>query len=136
MEYTVKSRKSERCLECGHSIKYGRTDKKFCSDACKNHWHNRQRKEFLKVHSKVLHVLDKNYGILDLCVRQGKSSMDLGDAIQWGFNPEYITGLRKYRMRMECRCFDIKYYRSENKLYGIEKVPFIDESPEAVNPEK
>ena len=59
------------------------------------------------------------------------TTIDLGDAIQWGFNPEYITGLRKYRMRMECRCFDIKYYRSENKLYGIEKVPFIDEFPEA-----
>ena len=128
MEYTLKSKKSGCCLECGHSIQYGRSDKKFCSDSCKNSWHNRQRKEFLKVHSKVLHVLDKNYSILEHCLLKGKTSLDLGDAVQWGFNPEYITGLRSYRMRMEFRCFDIKYLRSDNKIYNIEKVPFISDS--------
>ena len=30
------------CLECGDIIEYGhgRTDRKFCSDGCKNRWQN------------------------------------------------------------------------------------------------
>ena len=48
--------------------------------------------------------------------------MDLSEAIEWGFNPEYVTGIRRSRMRLELRCFDIRYQRSETRLYNIEKV--------------
>ena len=122
MEYKGKGRVREHCLECGHTISYGRTDKKFCCDDCKNKYHNRTAKEFLRIHSKTIHILDKNYRILNQCLSKGQTSMDLGDAIQWGFNPEYVTGLRRNKIRWENRCFDIKYLRSDNKIYRIEKV--------------
>ena len=127
MKYDVKDRKREKCLECGHPIVYGRIDKKFCSDSCKNRYHNRESSQFLRVHSKVIHTLDKNYRILTHCIDKGIVSIDLRDLIQWGFNPEYVTGVHKARMKTENRCFDIKYLRSDNRIYNIEKVCFNPE---------
>ena len=120
----VKNRKREKCLECGDPIQYGRIDKKFCSDRCKNKWHNRESGKFLKIHSKVVHTLDKNYKILSHCIEKGLTSIDLRDMIQWGFNPEFVTGVHKARMKLENRCYDIKYLRSDNRIYHLERVPF------------
>ena len=120
--YKEKNRKRERCLECGETIHYGRTDKKFCNDRCKNRWHNRENGNYLKIHSKTVRILDKNYKILQHCLETGRTSAEIGDLIQWGFNPEYVTGIRRGRLRMENRCFDIKYYRSETKIFNLEKV--------------
>ena len=120
MEYKINSTK--RCLECGDPIQYGRSDKKFCCEACKNRWHNLRAREFLKVHSKTIHALDKNYKILNDFISRGLTSVEIGDAIQWGFNPDVMTSMRKTRLRTEIRCYDIKYYRSDTRIYNIERV--------------
>lgn len=127
MDYKNKQTARRGCLECGEPIRHGRADKKFCSDACKNRYHNHQMNVFLKIHSKVIHALDKNHKILAHCLSHGLNSIDLGEAIEWGFNPEYVTGTRRSRMRQELRCFDIRYQRSETRLFNIEK---IEETPE------
>lgn len=130
MSYVVKNRKREKCLECGQPIQYGRIDKKFCSDTCKNRYHNRESSQFLKIHSKVIHSLDKNYKILNHCIEKGLTSVDLRDIIQWGFNPEYVTGVHKARMKLENRCYDIKYQRSDNRIYNLERVCFpLEDNP-------
>ena len=35
----------ETCLECGEKI-IGRSDKKFCNDACRNSYNNKQNKVY------------------------------------------------------------------------------------------
>ena len=124
MEYSLEKTHRRECLECGTMIHYGRSDKKFCSDACKNKYHNRESKRFLQVHSKVIHILDKNYRILSHCLSKGLTAVDLGDIIQWGFNPDYVTGIRRTRMRLENRCYDIKDLRTDSRLFNIERIPF------------
>ena len=111
-----------QCLECGKDIEYGRADKKFCCDSCKNRWHNRKKSYLMRLQSKVIHGLDKNYRILDELVKKEKSWAPIGDLVQWGFNPEYVTGVTRNRMRIEYRCYDIKYCRSESRIYNICKV--------------
>lgn len=111
-----------RCLECGHEITYGRTDKKFCCEECKNKYHNRTSKEYIRIHSKTIRALDKNYGILLDLIRKGYDSAELGDLIQWGFSPNYVTGVRCLRRKTEHRCYNIKYYYTESRIYGIQKV--------------
>ena len=122
MEYKIKQKARRECLACGAPIRYGRSDKKFCSDTCKNRYHNQQMNQFLKIHSKVMRALDRNHKILSHCLSHGLSSIDLNEAIEWGFNPEYVTGLRRSRMRQELHCFDIRYLRSDTRLYNIEKI--------------
>ena len=122
MDNTGKKRKRSDCLECGEPIRYGRTDKKFCSEECKNRYHNQLANNYLKLHSKIMHTLDKNHRILAHCLANGLSSVSLGDAIQWGFNPDFVTGVDRNRLRPEYRCFDIKYLRSETTLYHISKI--------------
>ena len=131
MEYKIKQKARRECLSCGGPIRYGCTDKKFCSDACKNRYHNQQMNQFLKIHSKVVHALDRNHKILSHCLSHGLNSIDLNEAIEWGFNPEYVTGLRRSRMRQEFRCFDIRYQRSETRLYKIEK---LEDTPDDLKP--
>ena len=123
MEYKIKQKARRECLSCGGPIRYGRTDKKFCSDACKNRYHNQQMNQFLKIHSKIVHALDRNHKILSHCLSHGLNSIDLNEAIEWGFNPEYVTGLRRSRMRQEFRCFDIQYVDTPSRLTGIALVP-------------
>ena len=129
MSYQIVSGKKTKCLECGTPIQYGRSDKKFCCDYCKNRWHNERNKDYVRIRSKVTHALDKNYRILTLLLGNGKTSAPMSDLQQWGFSPEYVTGMNKGRMRTEYRCFDIRYNRSENKIYNICRVP---DSPSVV----
>ena len=122
MEYQVKKTRRSTCLECGQPLHYGRTDKKFCSDSCKNRYHNQQTNQYLKLHSKIIHALDKNHRILSHCISNGLTSVSLGDAIQWGFNPDFVTGVDRSRLRTEYRCFDIKYLKSDSHLYNIRQL--------------
>lgn len=119
MEYKETKRRRSECLECGQPIHYGRTDKKFCSETCKNKYHNEQTNQYLKMHSKIIHILDKNHRILAHCLSNGLTSVSLGDAIQWGFNPDFVTGVDRARLRTEYRCFDIIYLKSDTLLYNI-----------------
>lgn len=126
MEYKDFVKETGKCLECGTEITYGRTDKKFCSDVCKNKYHNRRHGEYIRTHAKVINALDKNHEILKQMLQTGITSAKIGDMVQWGFNPEYVTNARKIRHKMEYRCFDIRYFQSENKIYKIEAVKPID----------
>lgn len=122
MVYKTKTRERQECLECGHTIQYGRSDKKFCSESCKNRYHNRKGYDFLKVHSKTIRILDNNYKILDHCLDRGLTSIGLSQAVQWGFNPEYVTGFCKNKIKLESRCYDIRYNRSETRIYRIARI--------------
>lgn len=109
------------CIECGHAIEYGRQDKKFCSVDCKNRYNNKKNCDVRSIHSRIRGILDKNYKVLDKLVKLNVTAMDLGDIVQWGFNPEYATSFRKVRRHNEYRCFEIKYYISATRIYNIER---------------
>lgn len=119
MEY-VNEEKRPHCLECGHEL-YGRPDRKFCSSVCKNHWHNRKNHSARAFRVKILNALEKNYSILEKLLRLNMHSMDNSDLVQLGFKPEYFTSFRKVGIHSECRCFDIRYYRSTTKIWRIER---------------
>lgn len=55
---------SKVCLECGDSFK-GRTDKKFCSDLCRNGFNNRVKASTSNYYRVVNSTLRKNYKILE-----------------------------------------------------------------------
>lgn len=110
------------CLECGKEIVYGRADKKFCSESCKNKYHNNMHKYSRNMHFKVLNGIEKNYDILSKLFRSHVLSIDIGDLIALGFKIEYSTGYRKFNRHDEYRCFEFKYYITKNRLFGLQKV--------------
>ena len=55
---------SKQCPECGEKI-IGRTDKKFCSDGCRNTYNNRMNKDQKNLMRNINNRLRKNWRILE-----------------------------------------------------------------------
>lgn len=110
------------CLECGDPILYGRSDRKFCSDSCKNRYHNRKSHYLRSLQLRIIGTLEKNYGILSGLIGSGVTSISLGDLAQLGYNMEYITSHHRMGRHNEYRCFDIKYFCTPTRIFGLERV--------------
>jgi len=123
--------KPVHCLECGQEIEYYRKGKIFCDDLCRSRYHNRSKNWRRHYHSKVIGILERNCSILESLLEKNISSVELGDLTLWGYNIEYATSVRRCKNHLEYRCFEFKFYRSENKIYGLEKVTPVKDIKEA-----
>ena len=81
----------KRCLECG-DVLHGRTDKKFCSDACRNTYNNRLNSDASNTVRNINNILRKNRRILqDLNKQSGKTMVSKDILLSNGFNFTYFT---------------------------------------------
>mgnify|MGYP002518173252 FL=1 len=110
------------CLECGHKIKYGRSDKKFCCDTCRSRYNNSQVRAGRAYKRRVMKAIAGNYDILDRLHRAGVKSIDLFELVNLGFVLDAVTSHRKVRHRDEYACFDIKYIMTPTRISGITKI--------------
>lgn len=91
----VKSQKSKmekQCLECNEKI-VGRTDKKFCSDACRNAYNNRVNKDSKNLIRNTNNRLRKNYRILETLNPEQKTKTSRSKLVEMGFNFNYFTSI-------------------------------------------
>ena len=95
----------ETCLECG-AIFYGRSNRKFCCDACKNKYHNRHFQDIRNRKLRVKSVLEKNYKILSGLLHENRLSVDFAELSLLGYNPE---------------CYDIMFMISAERIYNIHR---------------
>ena len=116
-----------RCLECGDPLPYGRTDRKYCSDRCRNRYHNREHLQWRRRYSWLTGILENNYGILNRLVRMGVTSIAKTDLAQLGYNAEFLTSCRKIGRRMVCHCFDIRFEETPSKFQNLSLDPFSGE---------
>ena len=123
MEYGKrKEKEGMKCLECGSVISYGRTDKKFCCDKCKNSHHNNLAKSSRHIKRRVLSILDRNYEVLNDLVKAGIDAMWLSDLLALGFNPYFATSFIHRQSRYEYSCFDIHYIMTPRRVSSISKI--------------
>ncbi len=123
MDYEKKNeRHISICLECGDKIRYGRTDKKFCCEDCKNKHHNKLAKAGRVLKNKILGSINKNYEILDDLVRRGVDSIGLAEMMAIGFAPGIMTSYRKTGKHDEYTCYDIRYIMTKTRIYSISKI--------------
>ena len=123
MKYAKREKKMPVCLECGDKIKYGRTDKKFCCEECKNRHNNKMAKFSRANRRKVMAMLARNYAILEQMIKSGIKSAEVTDLISEGFVPDCVTGYHKNRFKSdEYSCFDIKYKMTDSRVYSISKI--------------
>ena len=118
----MKERQLPVCLECGDTIRYGRTDKKFCCDDCRNRHYNTKLKLGRTYRRRVLSMLDRNYELLDEVIRTGRTSADFTHLMTLGFNPDVVTFCHHSRRRDVYACFDITYKMSGDRIYSISKI--------------
>lgn len=111
-----------RCLECGDVIRYGRPDRKFCCDSCKNRYNNRRTRSSRVMKLRVINSLEKNHMILSHLLKMGIDSIEITSLKQLGFSFDYMTSYRKYRGHAEIWCFDIRMVVTETKVKSIERV--------------
>ena len=110
------------CLECGDRIRYGRTDKKFCSDECKAKHHNDMAKAGRALRHKVIALIDRNHDILDDVLKSGEDAASLVDLMTMGFVPGVSTSYRRFGKHDVYTCYDIKYIMTRTRLYSIMKI--------------
>ena len=84
------------CLECGDKI-IGRSDKKFCSDACRNAFNNKQNKTTTNLMRNINNKLRKNYRILSENNTDGKTKLTRSKMEAAGFDFDYITQIITYK---------------------------------------
>lgn len=115
--------KDGSCMNCGKTIDYGsRSDKKFCSSECKNNYHNHQRLVLGRCRIRVLKTIESNYRLLERCLMDGITKIDLSDAEVMGFNPHFVSLQRKVGSHMEFCCFDIGFRVSETRIFDIHRI--------------
>lgn len=114
--------KKRLCLNCGAPL-YGRPDKLFCCDRCKDTWHNARRGLVRRSRTSVLGILEHNYSILYCFLNAEASIWPLSLAESLGFKKDYFTRLASYaRRETVCECFNIRYRVSKTKIWGIETI--------------
>lgn len=85
-----------KCLECGDKI-IGRSDKKFCSDGCRNAYNNRLNKDHSNLMRNTNNKLRKNHRILcDLNVND-KTKTTRERLMTAGFDFDYVTQTITYK---------------------------------------
>ena len=110
------------CLECGDEIRYGRSDKKFCCDACKNRYHNRQAHDSRQFRQMVHSILDRNYLILDSLRRTTLKNIPLSDLERMGFRLDFFTSCGLPSKRESYMCYDIRYHVTDGVVTSITRI--------------
>lgn len=80
----------ENCINCGQRL-FGRKDKKFCNDYCRNTFNNRLNKENVEVIRITNNRLKKNHKILKNLVEKNKNSVTRTELELLGFDINLVT---------------------------------------------
>ncbi|RLD43947.1 MAG: hypothetical protein DRI86_08740 [Bacteroidetes bacterium] len=86
---------ARKCLECNTEI-FGRIDKKFCSDQCRNTYNNRTQAHQNKYIRKVNYTLRKNRRIMEafvLTTDKNVKRVKKSDMLDKGFNFDFYTNI-------------------------------------------
>ncbi|WP_412850723.1 hypothetical protein ACL0VS_00495 [Chryseobacterium sp. PMSZPI] len=109
------------CLECGEKI-IGRSDKKFCNDACRNAYNNKQNKDSSNLMRNINNKLRKNYRILVEVNIDGKTKIARSKLDSLGFDFDYFTNLKVYKNGSEYKfIYDYGYKLLEDDFVLIVK---------------
>lgn len=111
----------KECLECGEKIK-GRTDKKFCSDHCRNSYHNKANKDSKNLIRNINNSLRRNHRILEELNPRGKTTVTRSKLLRNGFDFELFTSLYVTKTGNEYRyVYDQGYLKLEDQSYLLVK---------------
>lgn len=112
---------NKTCPECGDKI-IGRSDKRFCSDACRNAHNNSLNKDGKNLVRNINNRIRKNYRILEALNEKEKTKVKKETLLKHGFNFKFFTG--QYITKTGSVYFyvyDQGYLALDNDLYLLVK---------------
>ncbi|MEX2380147.1 MAG: hypothetical protein WD530_05355 [Vicingaceae bacterium] len=117
----------KKCAECGEKL-FGRKDKKFCSDQCRNTHNNRLNSDEGNYMRNVNNILRKNRRILASYAPKGKGKANRETLLKDGFNFTYYTNTYTTKdNRTYYYCYDYAYLDIDNNWYAIvEKKDWVE----------
>ncbi len=106
----------KNCLECGERI-FGRSDKRYCSDICRNAYHNKMYSDRNKIMRNVNNALRRNRQILEnLITDMHVPVVNKLVLEELGFKFEYITHAGKHKKGKQYQfCYDLGYVVMEDE---------------------
>jgi hypothetical protein len=114
----------KNCLECGDKI-LGRSDKKFCGDACRNAHNNKLNADANSLVRNINNALRKNRRVLEVLLtgnNEGKAIVPLKKLSAKGFNFEYFTSIYTTKTGSQYRfCYEFGYLKLEDEMYMVVK---------------
>lgn len=109
----------KECLECS-VVFYGRSDKKFCGDLCRNVYNNRLKCEENQVISQINQILRKNRKILVELLDGKKYVVFRKDRlVSKGFSFTYFTNTFSTSQATYFYCYDLGYLYEDNDMIRI-----------------
>ena len=114
------------CLECKTEL-VGRSDKKFCSDACRIAYHNRVKTVHLRTIKEVNAILKSNFQILEQTLKSGKTKVTKEQLSKSGLNFTYHTNIYTTgKGRIYYYCYDYGYcFLDDNVVLVVKKESYI-----------
>lgn len=109
----------KKCLDCGITIR-GRTDKKFCSDQCRNSYNNRLNRDSNNYVRNVHGVLRKNRRILGDLYDEGRLRIHKDALFAMGYNFSFFTHMVETTDGHEYHyCFEYGYRDDGNDFVEL-----------------
>ena len=118
---------NRKCPECGFDL-IGRSDKKFCSDQCRNTFNNRAKKDSNNYVRQINATLRKNRRILEELNPNGKSKTNKNTLIHKGFNFDYYTNTYSTKAgKTYYFCYEYGYLPLEDNYFAlVKKQEYVD----------
>jgi hypothetical protein len=105
---------SKKCMICKEPI-FGRIDKQFCSDNCRNRYHNSLKSIESMYLRRVNYILRRNRRILLESFHKGQDVVFYQHLLNKGFNYSYITNYQINESGCTSYyCYDIGYTYHSN----------------------
>jgi len=108
------------CLECSELL-HGRSDKKFCSDACRNAYNNKIKSTGDNLYvRKINGILKRNRNIMVGLNPEGKVKLHKSKLVKNGFDFGYYTNTYTTKAgTVYFFCYDQGYLPLDNDFYML-----------------
>lgn len=97
------------CLECNTHLRYGRKDRKFCSQECRSSYHNKNnaiRNKDKKIHDNIM---KKNYKIISSFYKGENIIIQKSSFDELGFQFNYFTTVYRSNKNIYYFIYDIGF---------------------------
>lgn len=112
---------AKTCIECGTQI-FGRFDKKFCSDQCRNAYNNKLNSDANNYIRNVNNILRKNRRILTKLNPNGKTKLHRDKLAEKGFDFNYHTNTYTTKAGATYYfCYEQGYLELDNQWFMLVK---------------
>jgi predicted nucleic acid-binding Zn ribbon protein len=116
------------CLDCGAKLR-GRSDKKFCSDHCRNNYNNSLNRDVNSLVRNVHALLRKNRKVLSELYDSGKIRIHTDALLVSGYNLNFFTHMVETDSgEIYKYCYEFGYREANDDYIELTRNPDIVDS--------